>query len=156
MKPIDILKNKEIFELLAVIGLEFGKPATNLNYGKIAIMTDADVDGAAIFCLLLNLFSNWPELFHQNRILKTVTPLYHCIKGKREKVFYTKAEFDLFDSSGYDVSYFKGIGSLSTELYSECINNPNFIQIDYPEGSSDKLEMSFGDDASKRKTWMIN
>ena len=156
MKPIEILKNKEIFELLIVIGLEFGKPAIDLNYGRIAIMTDADVDGAAIFCLLLNLFSHWPELFHEKRIVKTVTPLYHCAKGKREKVFYTKSEFDSFDNTGYTVSYFKGIGSLSTELYSECINNPKFIQIDYPEGSHEKLEMSFGDDASKRKTWMIN
>lgn len=156
MKPIDILKNKEIFELLTVIGLEFGKPAVNLNYGRIATMTDADVDGAGIFCLLLNLFSNWPELFHEKRIVKTVTPLYHCAKGKITKVFYTKAEFDSFNSSGFDVSYFKGIGSLSTELYSECINNPKLVQIEYPEGSSEKLEMAFGDDASKRKTWMIN
>jgi len=155
MKPVDIMKNKEIFELLSIIGLEFGKVATNLNYGTIALFTDSDTDGAHIFSLLMNLFSNWPELFLEGRIVRATAPLYNCVKGKQSKSFYTKEDFDLFDSKGWEVSYLKGLGSMSKEMYKECLSNPRFIKVNAnaPE-EFEKLEMAFGDDANKRKEWM--
>ena len=156
MKPLEILKNKEISELLSIIGLEFGKPAKNLNYGKIAVLSDQDTDGDCIFCLLLNLFSNWPDLFLDKRIVRCTTPLYHCVKGKTEKIFYTKEEFEQFNSSGYTVNYMKGLGSLSKELYKKAINEPVFIEITIPNDTDwNSLEMAFGSSADKRKDWMI-
>lgn len=152
MRPIEILKNKEIFELLTIIGLEIGKKPDNLNYGKIVVFTDADTDGNAIFALLLNLFSLWPELFSDGRIHRLIAPLYSCTKGKNTKIFYTKDEFEKFNSTGWDVSYNKGLGSMTEEVYSECINNPKLIKI--TGGDYQKLEMAFGSDASVRKTWM--
>lgn len=153
MKPVEIMKNKEIMELMSIIGLEIGKPATDLNYGKICVFSDRDLDGDHIFGLLLNLFSLWPELFSQNRIYRMLSPLYYCTKGKQVKPFYTKEEFDKFDAKGWNVEYFKGLGSMPVEVYSDCVNNPRLEQIvfDAPE----KLEMAFGGDASLRKTWMI-
>lgn len=153
MKPIDIIKNKEIFEMLSVIGLEFGKPADNLNYGKIAVFSDADVDGQHIFALLLNLLSNWPELFVQKRVYRMLSPLYYCTKGKDTKVFYTKEEFDAANLKGYTVDYFKGLGSMPEEVYSECVNNPRLIQITADD--LNVLEMAFGDNADQRKTWLM-
>lgn len=155
MKPVDILKNKEIFELLSVIGLEFGKPATDLNYGKINIMVDADVDGSSINCLLLNLFSNWPELFDQGRIHRLMTPLYVCTKGKQTELFYNKADFDKFNSKGWDVAYCKGLGTMSKEAYKECIMNPMLVKISASDVDYEKLEMCFGGSADKRKEWML-
>lgn len=155
MKPVDILKNKEIFELLSVIGLEFGKEPTDLNYGKICIMSDADTDGDSIFCLLMNLFSNWPELFDQGRIFRVLTPLYVCTKGKSIKMFYNKTEFDAFDSKGWDVSYTKGLGTMAKEMYKECIMNPVLLRISAEDVDYAKLEMAFGDSADKRKEWML-
>jgi DNA gyrase/topoisomerase IV subunit B len=154
MKPVDILKNKEVAELLSVIGLEFGKPAKNLNYGKIAIMTDQDIDGASIFCLLLNLFSYWPDLFTSGRIYRLITPLYSCTKGKDIKIFYDKESYDKFVSKGYEVSYNKGLGTLSKEVYRQAIMNPYLIKVEVPNDFA-KLEMAFGESADNRKEWML-
>ena len=103
----------------------------------------------------MNLFSNWPELFERGQVVKAVAPLYYCTKGKITKTFYTKAEFDQFDSKGYEVSYFKGLGSMPKEVYRECLQNPTFIKVTADNADYDKLEMAFGNDASKRKTWMM-
>lgn len=153
MKPIDIMKNKEIVELLSVIGLEIGKPAINLNYGRICAFTDRDLDGEHIFALLLNLFSLWPELFEDKRIYRMLSPLYYCTKGKQVKSFYNKDEFDRFDNKGWVVDYFKGLGSMPEEVYSDCVNNPQLEMI--VADDLDKLEMAFGGDAERRKTWMM-
>jgi DNA gyrase/topoisomerase IV subunit B len=156
MKPIDIIKNKEIFELLSIIGLEFGKSGKNINYGKIAIMVDSDVDGAgSIQCLLLNLFSHWPDLFSDGKIYRLMTPLYICTKGKDVQNFYSKDEFDKFNSKGYEVVYAKGLGTLSKESYKQCIHDPYLVRISGNSDDFDKLEMVFGDDTSLRKDWMV-
>lgn len=154
MRPVEIMKNKEISEIMAVIGLEFGKPASNLNYGKIAIFSDADVDGSHIYCLLLNLFSLWPDLFAQKRIYRLVPPLYYCTKGKQEKIFYTQLEFDSFNSDGWVVNRYKGLGSMSDDIYEKCVNNPKLeCVVDCDENVMDML---FGKCSSGRKEWLLN
>jgi DNA gyrase/topoisomerase IV subunit B len=156
MKPTEILKNKEVFELLSVIGLEFNKPVVDLNYGKIVIMVDADVDGAgSIQCLLLNLFSNWPELFTQGRIYRAMTPLYVCTKGKNTELFYNKTDFDKFNSKGWEVAYCKGLGTMSKDAYEKCINDPFLVRLSANDADFEHLEIAFGESAEKRKTWMM-
>jgi DNA gyrase/topoisomerase IV subunit B len=156
MKHIDIMGNKEITELLSIIGLELGKPAKNLNYGKIAIMTDSDVDGASIFCLLLNLFSNWPELYKEGRIVRLMTLLYSCVKGKTVQTFFDKTSFDKFNSKGYEVSYNKGLGTLTKEVYKACLHDPYFVEVLPSNDNFKKLQMAFGDSSEPRKEWMLS
>jgi len=153
MRPLKIMENKEISELLSIIGLEFGKKATDLNYGKIAIITDSDTDGAAIFCLLLNLFSNWPELFTEKRICRMLAPLYDCRKGKQMKIFYTHEEYAAFNSKGWDVSYYKGLGTMPKEVYKEFINNPVIMEVTADDFAP--LEMAFGESSLPRKEWLV-
>lgn len=154
MSPLEIVKNKEMFELMSIIGLEIGKPAENLNYGKIAVFADMDFDGSHIFGLLLNFFSLWPELFEQKRIYRMLTPLYICTKGKDVKIFYTPEEFYKANLKGYNTSFIKGLGSLPDEVYAQCVNNPYLIQVTADD--MNQLEMVFGDDASLRKDWLLN
>lgn len=156
MKPIEILKNKEISELLSIIGLEFGSSPNNLNYGKICIMSDADTDGDSIFCLLLNLFSNWPDLFTMGKIYRIMTPLYVCTKGKDVQNFYTKEDFDKFNPKGYEVEYCKGLGTMSKDSYRKCIMDPVFVKVSADSNDMDHLIMAFGDSAQKRKDWILN
>lgn len=156
LKATEIMKNKEIAELLSIIGLEIGQEATDLNYGKICVFSDRDLDGEHIFGLLLNLFSLWPELFYQGRIYRMISPLYLCTKGKQTKMFYSDAEFGKFDSTGWNVDRFKGLGTMPEDIYSECVNNPKMEQIKVnSQDDLDKLQMAFGDDASLRKEWMV-
>lgn len=154
MRPVEIVKNKEIFEMLSIIGLELGKPAENMNYGRIVVFTDRDLDGEHIFALLLNLFSLWPTLFTEGRVYRMLSPLYYCTRGKQVRQFYDKAEFDQFDSKGWTVDYFKGLGSMPESVYDDCVNNPKLIRV-IPD-DLDRLEMAFGDSADLRKKWMID
>lgn len=153
VRPLEIMKNKELAELFTVIGLTIGAPATELNYGKIVLFTDADTDGSHIQGLLLNVFSLWPELFAERRIYRLRAPLYHCVKGKNERMFYTKEEFEKFNSSGWEVTYFKGLGTMPEHVYDACVNDPYLECI---TGFDDSiLEMAFGEDSDSRKKWMM-
>ena len=153
MRPLEIVKNKEIAELLTVIGLYVGMPAENLNYGKIVVFSDADIDGSHIYCLLLNLFSMWPELFEQKRIYRLLAPLYYCTKGKQEKMFYTQEEFEAFDSKGWDVSRYKGLGSMPENVYEKCVNDPVLeCVVDFDKAI---MDMAFGKESDARKEWLL-
>lgn len=152
MRPLEIMKNAELSELMNILGLHIGTPAENLNYGKIYLFSDADFDGFHIASLLINFFSLWPELFTQKRIYRLVPPLYYCTKGNQSKLFYSPTDFEKFDSKGWDVQYFKGLGSMPEEVYSEVVNDPVLECIVLDDVK--KLAMAFGDDANLRKDWM--
>lgn len=164
MSAYDILKNKELSELVAIIGLDLTNPRlideegnSILNYGRIAVLTDADQDGSSIFCLLLMFFSRWPELFSEGRLCRVNTPLYIARKkGKPDQYFYTSEEYEAEWNKlvGYEVSYLKGLGSLDGDGYKEAvITNPRFVAITLDD--INKLNMAFGDSADARKEWMI-
>jgi DNA topoisomerase-2 len=155
MHPKDILANKELSELMVVIGLELGKPPRNLNYGTIIIMTDQDVDGSSIRCQLVNFFYNWPELFEQKRIKILNSPRY-ILRGKKDRhYFYSKEELDAFKGStkNYDLAYIKGLGTLRIEEYSDMIADPNYETIIIDDISL--FEMMYGEDADLRKDYMM-
>lgn len=159
MKGADIVKNKELFELMAVLGLHLGDPNPNLNYGRIGIMADADVDGYAISCLLINFFSNWPVLFEEGRVFLVKTPKYIARKGKNVLSFYSTEEYRKANTRGYDVDYIKGLGTLPREAYKDVINNPKLVRVDYDneiQESEKKLDMAFGDNAALRKEWLLS
>lgn len=154
MKPTDIVKNKELSELMAVIGLEFGKPAKNLNYGKIAIMTDMDTDGDAIACLLVNFFSHWKELFEDDRIYRVLSPLIIARKGKKSLSFHTMKEYENSEvDSTWTVDYYKGLGSLDKNEYRKMINDPVLVPIKLDD--SGMLDIAFGPESEKRKEWLM-
>ena len=160
MSAYDILKNKELAELLAIIGLDLSDPEileSELNYGKIAGLQDMDPDGNAIFCLLLMFFSRWPQLFKDKRVLRVQTPLFVAKKkGKPTKYYYTFEEYENTSDNltGYEITYIKGLGSLEKEDYKETvIVNPRFIAVTLDD--IEKLNMTFGNSADARKEWMM-
>jgi DNA topoisomerase-2 len=152
-RPIEIFKNEELSNIMKIIGLELGVEAVNLKYGKIAIFSDRDLDGHAVYCLLLNFFALWPELFKQKRIYRVMTPLFYCTKGKQVKIFYSVGDYTKEDLTGWKVDRYKGLGSMPEEVYSKCINEPVLECVSDFDGET--LEMAFGPDADARKTWMM-
>ena len=163
MKSHEILANKELSELVAIIGLDFNDinltnedGTTNLNYGKIAVLTDADTDGNAIFCLLLMFFSRWPGLFEQGRICRVNTPLYIARKkGKPDQYFYTPEEYEKADLKGWTVDYLKGLGSLERDDYKKTVITHPYMSV-VTLDDMNKLNMAFGSDTNLRKKWMID
>ena len=159
MKPADVLKNKELSEIIAVLGLDINDPDSidNMTYKEIGILTDADHDGAGhISPLLLAFFYKfWPRLFSEKRIAICRTPILISTKSNKEvKWFYSYDEANSFKSSnnGFYHRYIKGLASHTEEEYNKIINEPklDYITIDNPS----LFEVIFGDDSQPRKDWL--
>jgi DNA gyrase/topoisomerase IV subunit B len=150
------MKNKELSELMSIIGLELGEPAVDLNYGKIGILADADFDGFSIAAALVNFFSYWKELFDEERLLFIKSPIVIAKKKKQVKRFYDLRDFsDANLDSDWKIEYNKGLGSLSLEEYDLMINDPVTEVIVYDDDATKSLETVFGKDSLPRKTWLM-
>jgi len=154
-----IAKTQELMNIMAIIGLQIGKPASSLNYEIIRITTDMDYDGISIAALLINFFSMWPELFDEGRIQVLQSPIYVASKGKDAKRYYSYDEFNQDNAAGllkgYQIEHMKGLGSLSVDDYREMICNPRFIKIARDTGAEKHLDIAFGGSSKKRKDWLM-
>lgn len=159
MKPADVLKNKELSELVAVLGLDINNPNSvdNMTYESIATLTDADHDGIGhISPLLIAFFYKfWPRLLTEKRVKITRTPIMISTKGKEVKWFYTYEEANEFKSnqSGWKHRYIKGLGSLQEDEYDTIINKPVYDTVTVDDAGI--FQMMFGKDSQLRKDYMF-
>jgi len=159
MKPADVLKNKELSELIAVLGLDINNPNSiiDMNYGSVAILTDADHDGIGhISPLLIAFFYKfWPKLLDQGKIKITRTPIMISSKGDKVKWFYTYEEASEFKANNNDWKhrYIKGLGSLVESEYSKIVNEPIYDVVSVDDASI--FQMMFGKDSAPRKEFMF-
>jgi DNA topoisomerase-2 len=172
MRPREIIENEEIQSIVAVLGLEFGKdPITivrnkvelnGLRYGNISILTDADHDGSAIRCLLINFFYKfWPSLIEHGIVSISEAPLYQVLdkKSNFNNFFYDKKDFLEYlkdkNQANYEISYFKGLGSCDENGWDYFINkNPRMYKVESDDKSQEQLTLIFGKNADKRKEWL--
>lgn len=131
MSNAEILKTKELGDLINILGLKLGQKVIDLEYGTVAIMTDQDLDGFSIQGLLLNFFWLWPELYQKGRIKIVKTPLYVATKKEDRRYFYDKAEYEAASSKlkGFEIRYIKGLGSLRKAEYKDILSNPQLVTV---------------------------
>jgi DNA topoisomerase-2 len=159
MKPADVLKNKELSELVAVLGLDINNPNSvdNMTYENIATLTDADHDGIGhISPLLIAFFYKfWPRLLTEKRVKITRTPIMISVKGKEVKWFYNYEDASQFKSEqgGWKHRYIKGLGSLTEDEYDTIINKPQYDTVTVDDASI--FQMMFGRDSQLRKDFMF-
>ncbi len=158
MKPAEVLKNKELSELVAVLGLDINDPDSvdNMTYKYIATLTDADHDGIGhISPLLIAFFYKfWPRLLLENRVQITRTPIMISTKGTDVKWIYTYEEAAEFKKQdGYKHRYIKGLGSLTEDEYHIIINKPQYDTVTVDDASV--FQMMFGKDSNLRKEYMF-
>ena len=158
MKPADVLKNKELSELVAILGLNINDPKSyrEMNYQKVAIMCDADKDGYHIASLLVAFFFKfWPKFVENGYVSIVRSPIMISTSGKDVKWFYTYDEARIFkeESKGYKHRYIKGLGSLETDEYSVIVNDPVLDVVSIDDESY--FEMMFGKESDKRKEFML-
>ncbi len=117
-----ILSNAEIKNIVSALGtgIEPKFDYDKLRYGKIILMTDADVDGAHICSLLLTFFYRFmPQLILKGHLFIAQPPLYRIDAGKKLYYAVDDKEKDkivrTLNGAKYDVGRFKGLGEMPSE-----------------------------------------
>ena len=127
-----ILGNKEVKALISALGTSIGDSfdLKGLRYGRIVIMTDADVDGAHIRTLLLTLFFRYMQpLIDEGHLYIAQPPLYR-LSSKNQVVYaYSDNEKDqtvarMGGMAKVNISRYKGLGEMNPEQLWETTMNP--------------------------------
>ncbi len=130
-----ILSNNEVRSLISAMGTGVGETfdIENLRYGRIIIMTDADVDGSHIRTLLLTFFFRYmPELIDSGNLYIAQPPLYRI--SYKSKVHYAYTEQDRerilksigADGKGVGLQRYKGLGEMNAaQLWDTTLDPSN-------------------------------
>ena len=132
-----VQKNAEIMTMIEAFGLTIDTKSMkvtyepeDLRYGKIIIMSDADVDGAHIKNLFYTFIWNFcPQLIEDGYIYAGVPPLYKVTIGKEYKYIKNDEELEKFKAENpnkkYTVNRMKGLGEMSVEETEQTLTDPN-------------------------------
>lgn len=127
-----VLNSEEIKNMITAFGTGIGKEfdISKLRYGKIIIMTDADVDGAHIRTLLLTFFYRYmKDLIDEGHVYVALPPLYRISQGKKERYVYSDDEKDKYikelGDGNYKINRYKGLGEMNAEQLWETTMDPD-------------------------------
>jgi DNA gyrase subunit B len=134
-----MLENNECASIIQVIGAGSGKSfdLNDARYGRVILMSDADVDGAHIRCLLLTLFNSYMRpLVEAGRVFAAIPPLHRIdvIGGKKGEVHYTYSDDEMKkviaqlkkDGKRWKepIQRYKGLGEMDADQLRETTMDP--------------------------------
>ena len=173
----DMLKNAECAAIIQVIGAGSGRSfdLDLVRYGKVIIMTDADVDGAHIRTLLLTLFFRYMRpLVEAGRVYAAVPPL-HRIEvmnggGKKSELIYTYSEAQLRKTvasltkrgkkTKQPLQRYKGLGEMDADQLAETTMDPRHrtlrrVTLGDAELAEHVFELLMGGEVAPRKDFIV-
>ncbi len=160
-----ILSNKEVKAMISALGTSIGDSfdVSGLRYGKVIIMTDADVDGSHIRTLLLTFFFRYmPELIEQGHLYIAQPPLY-LIKNRNDKRYaYTEEEKEsILKEMGAKSSLqrYKGLGEMNPEQLWDTTMSPEnrtllLVTIEDAAQADRTFDMLMGSSVPPRKRFI--
>lgn len=163
---IKVLKNNEIVTMISALGCGIGDEfdLAKLRYGKIIIMTDADVDGNHIACLLLTFFYRMmPGLVENGKIFIAMPPLYKVEKNKKVQYAYNDAEKDaIVKKFGGEagIQRYKGLGEMNKEQLWETTMDPTVrtlkkVTVEDAVSADEMFTILMGDEVEPRKDFIL-
>ncbi|MEU3983121.1 DNA topoisomerase IV subunit B [Streptomyces sp. NPDC026672] len=172
----DMLKNAECGAIIQVIGAGSGRTfdLDAARYGKIIMMTDADVDGSHIRCLLLTLFQRYMRpMVEAGRVFAAVPPLHRIEltqpKRGQDKYVYTYSDRELrdklmeFQSKGVrykeSIQRYKGLGEMDADQLAETTMDPRHrtlrrINLSDLDAAEQVFDLLMGNDVAPRKEFI--
>jgi DNA gyrase subunit B len=165
-----ILGNNEVRSLISALGTGIGDnfDLAGLRYGRIIIMTDADVDGSHIRTLLLTFFFRYmPTLIEDGHLYIAQPPLYRLAYKSQVHYAYNDADKDkLLKSLGVSpekvsLSRYKGLGEMNPEQLWETTMNPEkrtllLVGVDDAAEADRTFDMLMGDAVDPRKRFIMS
>jgi DNA gyrase subunit B len=173
----DVLKNAECASIIQVVGGGSGRSfdLDMVRYGKIILMTDADVDGAHIRTLLLTLFFRYMRpLVESGRVYAAVPPLHRIetvAQGRAKgEVIYTYSEAQMrktmadLNKRGRNVKQpqrYKGLGEMDADQLAETTMEPRHrtlrrVTLADAEAAERMFDLLMGSDVAPRKDFIVD
>ncbi len=169
-----MLENTECASIIQVIGAGSGKSFSleDARYGRIILMSDADVDGAHIRCLLLTLLCRYMRpLIEDGRVFAAIPPLHRIdvVGGKRGEVHYTYSDDEMkrvladLTKNGKrwkePVQRYKGLGEMDADQLRETTMDPEKrtlrrITMNDATAAEAMFELLMGNDVAPRKEFI--
>ncbi len=161
----DIEANAELRQLEYAIGAGLGADFDyrESNYGKVIIMTDADVDGSHIQILLITFFYRFMRpLIEQGMLYIATPPLYSIETSKGKEYIATDEELEERKKTlkgNYKIQRFKGLGEMDAdELYETTMDpaNRRLLRVNLTDAAiaEKRIHVLMGDEVAPRKEWI--
>ena len=171
-----MLENNECASIIQVIGAGSGKSfdLNDARYGRVILMSDADVDGAHIRCLLLTLFNSYMRpLVEAGRVFAAIPPLHRIdvIGGKKGEVHYTYSDDEMkkvitqLKKEGKrwkePIQRYKGLGEMDADQLRETTMDPDHrtlrrITMKDVTKAEAMFELLMGNEVAPRKDFISN
>ncbi len=183
VEPGSLFANREVHDIAVALGIDPHLPEApdtvldNLRYGKVVIMTDADVDGSHIRVLLCTLFyRHFPKLIEHGHLYFAQPPLYRLdvpAQGKKRpprklyalddaerQALLDRLEMEGFKPEAVAISRFKGLGEMNPEQLWETTMSPDTrrlmrVRLPSPGEANPVMNMLMAkNESAGRRAWM--
>jgi topoisomerase-4 subunit B len=178
-----LFANREVHDIAVALGIDPHQPdapdsvLTNLRYGKVVIMTDADVDGSHIRVLLCTLFyRHFPKLIAQGHLYFAQPPLYrldvpgqgknrpprkiYALDGAEREAAIDRMRLENIKPEAISISRFKGLGEMNSEQLWETTMSPDtrrLMRVRMPRADTANPVMNMlmaKNESAGRRAWM--
>lgn len=163
-----ILSNNEVKALISALGTSIGDNFSldGLRYGRVIIMTDADVDGSHIRTLLLTFFFRYmPELIDEGHLFVAQPPLYRLSHKRKIKYAYSEADREQImkewkvGSESVGLQRYKGLGEMNPQQLWDTTMDPGkrtllLVTIEDASAADRTFDMLMGAKVPPRKRFI--